>query len=330
MFPAGERVYSYSMLRLRPAKLATLSALLAFFAPPARATMLETPPPPLRLVLNSFGAVRGNPLGLSVEGRLSLRQRLYAADELALRDNFAAIGIQGALTPAYTRLGLIAQVQPLTVLALYASADAHAYFGNFDNLRSFASANAEWGTSAADAASKLPSGAPGRPTAATNFQVTFGAKLQLKVGPFALSNGTELVRASASLRDGDRVFFDPPLAALVPQKAFVFTDDLDLLWLDGKGLVAGVRWSLLHPFFGERHYLPGELQQGDANQMRMGPLVAYRFFKSDGRLFNAPTLFVLANWYLQHRYRTGAEVSQAIPYLAVGFGFFGDLIGLRP
>ena len=317
----------------RPATLSVFPALFALFALAplcARATMLETTPPPLRLVLTSFGAIRGNPLGLSVEGRLSLRQRLYASDELALRDNFAAIGVQGALSPATARLGLLGQVQPLTVLALYASAEAIAYFGTFDILQSYSSANANWGTNASDAIAKLPADDPRRAYSTTALQLTFGAKLQLKVGPFALSNGTELVRSAASIRDGDRVYLDPTLAALVPQKGFTLTDDLDVLWLDGKGLVAGVRTSLLHPFFGDRHFAPGEAHFDDANQLRSGPLVAYRFFKDDGKVFNAPTLFVLCNWYLQHRYRTGAEVSQAIPYLAVGFGFFGDLIGLHP
>ena len=314
--------------RLRP--LATLSVLCALAALPSRATMLETPPPPLRLVLTSFGAIRGNPLGLSVEGRLTLRQRLYASDELALRDNFAAVGVQGGVSPAYARLGLVAQVQPLTVLSLYASADAFGYFGTFDILQSYASANADWGTTASDAVAKLPAGDPRRASPASALQLTFGAKLQLKIGPFALSNGTELVRSAASIRDGDRVYFDPTLSALVPQKGFTLTDDLDVLWLDGKGLIAGLRTSLLHPFFGDRHFAPGEAHQDDAAQLRSGPLFAYRFFKDDGKVFNAPTLFVLCNWYLQHRYRTGAEVSQAIPYLAVGFGFFGDLIGLHP
>ena len=320
-----------SCFRLLPAPSipVCLVFLACLVARPVRATLLDAPPPPRRLVLTGFGALRGNPLGLSAEGRLALRQRLYASDSLALQDNFLGVGVQGALSPATGRLGVIAQLQPLTVLSLYASADAIAYFGTFDNLQSYASANAEWGNDAADAAARLPAGDQQRAYAATNFQLTFGARLQLKAGPFALANTTELVRNSASLRDGDRVLLDPTAGGLVPQKAFVLSSDLDLLWLDGAGLVAGLRGSLLQPFFGDRHFAPGERQQSDAVQVRAGPLLAYRFFKEDGRAFNAPTVFVLVNWYLHHRYRTGAEVSQALPYLAVGFGFFGDLIGLR-
>jgi hypothetical protein len=316
----------------RPTRCASQAALFALClaaALPARATMLDDPPPARRLVLNGFTALRGNPLGFSVEGEFALRQRLYADDAMALRDNYLAVGVRGAISPATARIGLLAQVQPLTVLNLHAAVDGISYFGNFDNLRSFKSASAAWGDAALDASKLLPEGDPSRAYAATGLQVTLGARLQLKVGNVAVSNTSDFIRTQASLHDGDRVFLDPVQAALVPQKAFLFVDDLDAVWVGGAGLIAGLRMSVLHPFFGARHFAPGEAQEADAAQLRLGPVFVYRFYKEDGRVFNAPTVAVLVNWYVQHKYRTGAEVSQAIPYVAVGFGFFGDLLEVR-
>ena len=313
-----------------PTALLMLCHSLALAASlPALATMLDDPPPPRRLVLNGFTALRGNPLGFSVEGELALRQRLYPDDALALRDNFLALGVRGALSPATARIGLLAQVQPLTVLNLHAAVDGIAYFGNFDNLRSFKSARSEWGDAALDASKLLPETDPSRAHAATGLQLTFGARLQLKVGKVAVSNTSDFIRTQASLQDGDRVFLDPVQASLVPQKGLLLVDDLDAVWVSGTGLIAGLRLSALHPFFGARHYGPGEPQESDTAQLRMGPVFVYRFFKEDGRAFNAPTVAVHVNWYLQHKYRTGAEVSQANPYVAVGFGFFGDLLEVR-
>jgi hypothetical protein len=75
---------------------------------------------------------------------------------------------------------------------------------------------------------------------------------------------------------------------------------------------------------------------------RIGPLIAYNFKESYHARFNAPTVFVAVQWWLQHRYRTGDRTAaesllgnnsvvndftgSAIPYLAIGFSFRGDLL----
>jgi hypothetical protein len=294
---------------------------------PAGAQSLDVPPPPLRLVLTAFGAFRANPLGFGLESHLSLRQRLYASESPALADNFASLGIDGAVSPASAHVGVAAELQPLTVIGFYARAGVTGYFGNFDELQAFPSPRSDWSNAAIDSIAALPPGDPRHSQAASSFELAFGSRQQVKLGQIALSNEASMTRYSASLREGDRVFYEPTQAVIVGQKAYLFTDDLDLVWLHG-GLVAGLRFSVLHPFFGARHYAPGEPLENDDSEMRLGPLLAYRFFKNDGHWFNAPTLVLLTNWYLQHRYRTGAEISQAIPYVVVGFGFFGDLMGL--
>ena len=60
--------------------------------------------------------------------------------------------------------------------------------------------------------------------------------------------------------------------------------------------------------------------------MRTGPLFAWRFGKGgDTDRFNNPTLLVILNWWVKHRWRTGQDVTQALPYIVVGFKFDGEL-----
>ena len=75
---------------------------------------------------------------------------------------------------------------------------------------------------------------------------------------------------------------------------------------------------------------------------RFGPVVAYNLRESGHARFNAPTVFVAVQWWLQHRYRTGDRTAQeallgnravpqdftsgAMPYIAIGFSFRGDLL----
>ena len=53
------------------------------------------------------------------------------------------------------------------------------------------------------------------------------------------------------------------------------------------------------------------------------------FFDEGYTSFNKPAVILNVAWYLQHRYRTGAEVSQAVPYVVLGFAFQSDLLSGR-
>ena len=58
----------------------------------------------------------------------------------------------------------------------------------------------------------------------------------------------------------------------------------------------------------------------------VGLLAAYVFYDEGYTAFNKPAVFFNIAWYLQHRFRTGADVSRAMPYLALGFAFQSDLL----
>ena len=109
---------------------------------------------------------------------------------------------------------------------------------------------------------------------------------------------------------------------LAQDKSWFVHNDTDLIYLSDFGLAAGARLSLSHSFIDEANL-------GDAEDretlLRLGPLAAYTFFDEPGASFNKPTLLAIAGWWLLHPFRTGEDVSQAVPYIALGFRFEGDL-----
>src|SRR3712207_440765 len=119
-----------------PHCLAVLAAVLALLtASGASAQALqEGPPPRHRLVYRNLSVVRLNPLGLLDEARISYRYRLYRSESLALRDNFVSVGLAPALSPAFGRLGVVVELQPLTLLQLWGM---YEFIGNFGTFRQF-------------------------------------------------------------------------------------------------------------------------------------------------------------------------------------------------
>jgi len=118
---------------------------------------------------------------------------------------------------------------------------------------------------------------------------------------------------------------------LVPNKGWIVNNDTDLLWVTDFGLAAGARYTVTAAFYDARHYAPGEADQGlNPTMHRLGPLVAYTFYHDPaGTKINDPTVLLLVNWWLSHRYRTGRENPTALPYIAVGFLFRGDLLAVE-
>jgi hypothetical protein len=43
-------------------------------------------------------------------------------------------------------------------------------------------------------------------------------------------------------------------------------------------------------------------------------------------MINKPTILMIGNWWLAHRYRTGVDVSQLMPYFLIGFQVTTDLL----
>ncbi|WP_143195489.1 hypothetical protein [Archangium sp. Cb G35] len=310
-----------------PHCLAVLTALAFLATSNASAQALqEGPPPQHRLVYRNLMVARLNPLGLLDEARINYRYRLYRSESPALRDNFVSVGLAPALSPAFGRLGIVVELQPLSILQLWGMYEFIGNFGTFRQLQSFPSALSNFSDTELDGLDRLPSGDTRRPYSNMGSQVTLGATLQFKVGPVVARSLFRMVRPDMSLRDGNRVFYDIYYDVLAPNQGWYFVNDADVLYQTGRGLTIGLRWASSHAFYGPSHFSPGELQSNPNTTHRVGPVVAYTFAERDGAQFNSPTVLLMVNWWLAHRYRTGADSSAFFPYLALGFSFSGDLM----
>src|SRR5262245_20618613 len=114
------------------------AALMVLWAGAAGAQAVPRPPtdddgppqpPQHRLFFSNLLALRYNPLGAIEELRFSYRYRLYDHEHRALRDNFAGIGVVPSFTPASLRLGVFAEIQPVSFLVLSAQYEGMRYFG---------------------------------------------------------------------------------------------------------------------------------------------------------------------------------------------------------
>jgi len=289
----------------------------------------DRPPPARRLVHRGLVAARYNPVGLYYEGRLSYRLRLYRDESLALRDNYAGGGAMVMLTPAFLRVGPYVELAPASFVTVWSTLQYSAYFGSFGMVQSFPSPRSDFSDDELDRLEGLPDGDPRANQSTSGLELTVGVDLQARVGPVAVRSQSRFIRADLDLRGDDRVFYDQATDLLMPDAGLSLTSDLDAAYLAmGGRLVLAARYTAAVPFYPASSYLPGEPEDSDNATHRVGPIVAYTFHSRDGARFNMPTVLVIAQWWIDHRYRTGQESSQALPLIAVGFRFHGDLLAL--
>jgi len=295
-------------------------ALFASWATAARAQMLsDSGPPQHRVVHRNTLAVRANPLGLIYEGRFSYRLRLYQSDSVALRDNFVGVGLSPGATPAFARLGVLIEAQPATVFGLWATYEFVPYFGTTNLFQSFPGATSDYSDRAIRDRGGLPNGDPLKNYSTSGWLLTTGANVNLKVGPVVVRSLARAYRPDFKLRQGDTTLYDQTTDVLMPNQRLTLLNDLDVLFQSSFGLLAGLRYAFAVPFYGP------ENGSADNSMHRAGPFLAYRFWDRDGAAFNQPTVALVVNWWFKHPYRTGAETSQASPFVALAFNVVGDL-----
>jgi hypothetical protein len=284
------------------------------------------PQPELSIYYDNLTAVRYNPLGLVDFFDASVRLRLFESESDVSARNFVGLGIAGGISPAWARIGAVAYVQPLTILQLYARYVFVGYFGSFDLFASFPSADSEFSDTAIDMRGQDPATSS---YATLGGELTTGARVRFKVGPIAARAHVRGIYTSMDIQRGDRVFYDQIYDMLMPNDGWILINDFDALFVSDFGLVAGVRWTYSHGFFTDGHFdggtPPAALPNNDVH--RLGPLVAYIFHDEPFSRFDKPTILLLAQWHLVHRWRTGADVSTGVPYIGLGFKFEGDLLG---
>ncbi|HWB79319.1 MAG TPA: hypothetical protein VG755_30365 [Nannocystaceae bacterium] len=287
-----------------------------------------------RFVYKNLTALRYNPLGLVNEFQFGWRVQLIDKNTTLFKDSYFALKAHTFLNPAFGRVGPMLELQPLAILNLQAIYNAVGYFKTFDQLQSFQSPNASY--SDTDLDKRTNRRYPG-----LGHYVTLAALVQAKVGRFAVRDNIKFYYAYFHLmRDPvthrqDTVYYDQTLDILQPNKGWVATNDLDAIYLFDFGLKLGARYTLTHAFYTNGMYPAGESTANrNSPTHRVGPAILYsppkwhkkaakRTKLSRKRWYN-PTAILLVQWWVQHRWRTGEDVSAGIPYFVLGFAFEGD------
>jgi hypothetical protein len=282
--------------------------------------------------------VRGNPIGFVDGFSIGYRYRLYDRRGKLFDPGYISIAFTPTVAPAFARVGATLQIMPLAILRLRASSSFLQYFGSFGFLASFDSPHGDSSHQALDDIAEADQNYAGR-----GHQAEFAALLQAKLGPWgkgtslAIRDEATLQRNDLNLRGEDDVFYDAVNDLLVPNHGWAVKNDADLMAVHefgrGRKLVVGTRLTLTKGFFPESSYEVGE-ERTDPNgvALRLGPLLAYTFHEGKRKRFDKPTIFLLAQWHLQHRWRAGVDsagrgVHQGIPTVAIGFAFSGELLG---
>lgn len=259
----------------------------------------------------AVGSVNGD--GLDTQSVFGWRRPFLAGEGLLTRDSHLAIGIAPRANPSFTRVGPIVELQPIAFFHVSASAEYVQYLSTFGNLQSFASARA--------AHSDRERARRSEEAYATGaLHVTAEPTLRVKVGPIAARARVTAEWWDADLSGGDPVFYASNADLLVPDRGWVLTETADVLFLPREGLVLGARWTRTHALYRDADYLDGERENDPNAHARAGVLAAWTP-RDRGWAVGRPTAFVLAGWYLEHRYRAGDAAARALPNLVFGVSF---------
>jgi hypothetical protein len=267
-----------------------------------------------RLFYTNAIFARVNPLGIQDILRLGYRRDLLRKPGALYTDSYVLLGAGVNLTPAFARVGPHLEIMPLSILKLEATYQFVGYFGAIDQL-------ATWDDTDVDFSDKAIGPHPEAP--AWGHMVALGGRLQAKAGPIIVRVILELNWFDLDLPDGQRTFYEQFWDRLAVDRGWIVQNNVDLLgaWKKAK---FGARYTYSDT-------LVGDGSSGDLPHHRLGPLFAWEFHdRGQGARFDKPTLFVLAQWWLQHPYRTGAQQPQGLPLIAVGVSWQGDLLGDRP
>ena len=306
-------------------------------APVAAAVAVVAPLPEIpkyRFVINNLTVIRYNALGIEDQIRAGLQLRLYDGEGALKRDNFVFIGLAPKLNPAFIKFGPSIELQPVAAVNLRVAGEVVEFFSTFGFLQSFQSPAALYSDTA------LRSGQWVEKNYATSgLHFIVEPLIQMQLGPIAVRNrfSAEYWRMSTRASDPtepvrtDPVFYDATLDTLVPASGWVVADDLDVIWTrrlaDGGRFAAGLRYSMVKPLYDSASSLAGEDASAvpDNSHHRLGPVLLWTLYDRGFTRFNKPTVLLISGWYLHHRYRTGTDSSQAIPYVVLGFSFQSDL-----
>lgn len=257
--------------------------------------------------------VQGNPILLRDMASLDYQYRIYDSASPYLHHNYFGLSLKPSLSPGFARIGGALEIAPLSVARVGIGFEHVNYFGNFDELQSFATVDADYSDSALSAGADADMNYP-----ASGNEVVVTAVVQNRFGPVIVRDSFELRRVSYSLATGDDFYYAPVLDIMMPETGFGLTNDADVLYISPFGFIVGLRYTITKAFYG--------VSDPNGPTHRFGPSLSYVVFQNPGAAFDSATVFVLLNWWLKHRYRTGEDVNGAFPFLSVGFSITGEIL----
>ena len=285
---------------------------------------IEEPQPRHRISYSNVLIARLNPLGAEDRLTFMYHRRLTARTGTLWDDAHIGIGLTPSFAPSIVRLGPTLQIVPLAILHLKASYYFISYFGEHEfKAHDFASPSAEFGPKQIKERSEAKQG-----LTTYGGQAELAALLQAKIGPIAIRNELTFFHNNIKLRDGNDVFYDLRHDVLAPSRGWLLGNDSDLLYINTKiRLTAGVRGTYFHNFYQDSVWEATDTERDDRinDTARVGPVIAYSFKDRPKKRFMKPTLYLVAQWWVKHRYRTGQQVNQGLPMIVIGFSFTGDL-----
>lgn len=277
----------------------------------------------------SLLAPRINPLGLEERLWIGYQYRLYNKNKTILNGSNIGLMFRPIINPAIALIGATFQFQPAAVFRFRATYSFVQWYGTFQYMQSYQSPHDDYSETRLDA----------QADAETNYvvnghQVELEALVQAKVKNLAIRSTTVGVYNLYDLRGDDDLFYAVRYDILAPGKGWILTNDSDVLWLQGlKGprnatLITGARATTVMPFYEDEVYEEGDVRENpNGPQFRLGPVLGYIFYDRPERYprFNKPTLLMIPSWNIKHRWRTGRDVSTAMPTIVIAFVFSGQL-----
>lgn len=283
------------------------------------------------ITYSSLLAPRVNPLGLEERFWIGYQYRLYKKSGDVFKGSNIGIFLRPILSPAIGLVGPTLQIQPLAVLRLRATWSFVGWFGTFDYMQSYQSPWDDFSDTRLDEQTRK-----GENYATTGQQTELELLFQVRFKQIVLRNTLTADYNRMKLRGDDDLYYDIRIDALVPNNGWVIFNDTDLMWAqDFKGprkstLLAGARATVIKAFYPDSVYEPGD-PSGDPNGpiFKIGPNIGYIFYDrpKERPRFNRPTLLLIPQWNVIHRWRSGRDVNIGYPTISLAFVFTGQLWG---
>ncbi|MBN2526532.1 MAG: hypothetical protein JXR76_09065 [Deltaproteobacteria bacterium] len=300
-------------------------------------------PPATRLILKHLTAVRYNPLGVVDVIHFGVQRVLFRKEHPVTRSNYVYSGVRLKITPTSLKPGVVLELAPLSVLTIQTSAQWMQYFHTFNSFQSFASAKDDYADKtlserADEERSYATSGLSADVSPILQFRVPIGKKNNQGSPRFFIAIRNQLCMAyhrmntkDASFQNGrkDPVWYSNELDTLASTNGWTLQNRLDVILMTRIRLNVGVHYEAVRPIYRNTDFRTAKEADSYRNENshhRLGPLIAYRFFDRAYTRFNRPTLIFSAHWYLSHRWRHGAEIPTALPYMLLAFSFQSDFL----